>query len=452
MTTAGIFLLPNGTFFIELIVSILLILAIYKWVLPPINKALEDRQEKIRTSLEAADQARSDAEAADDERRAVLEQARQQAREIVATANRTAEQVRTDAQARGQSEYDRVVGNADVEIALARQRAVEEAASRMGEIVMEVVERVIGREVNAEAHRDLIDEAVAALRADTVGWRGRRTGRASEPHASGLHGGGHRSGRLGRARSGRGGPRSDRTARHVQHAAAGRAQRHRRPGPGTPGRDAGPARGQGGARGAPPGRLRVRGGPRPGNGVGPGLAGHPGAPPVRGRRTRSRRSACWRPANGWRVSPTALYEDMSTGQLESLEDDLFRFARVVEATPALRGAFTDRDLAPEARVGVVTQLLSGKVADTTLAPGPLHRRGRPGPRLRGHARPLGRADGAGPRVAHCPSTGSRPDRRRPAHRADRFPGRAGRRARWSCRWRWTSRCSAVHSSASATSR
>ena len=101
MTTAGIFLLPNGTFFIELIVSIILILAIYKWVLPPINKAMEERQEKIRESLEAADQARADALAADDERRTVLEEARQQAREIVATANRTAEQVRTDAQARG---------------------------------------------------------------------------------------------------------------------------------------------------------------------------------------------------------------------------------------------------------------------------------------------------------------------------------------------------------------
>jgi F-type H+-transporting ATPase subunit b len=169
MTTASIFLLPNGTFFIELIVSIILILLIYKYVLPPINKAMEERQEKIRASLEAADQARADAEAADDERRAVLDEARHQAREIVATANRTAEQVRTDAQARGQSEYERIVGNADVEIGLARQRAVEEAASRMGEIVMEVVERVIGRELNAEAHRDLIEEAVAALRADTTG-------------------------------------------------------------------------------------------------------------------------------------------------------------------------------------------------------------------------------------------------------------------------------------------
>jgi F-type H+-transporting ATPase subunit b len=169
MTTAGIFLLPNGTFFLELAVSLVLIFLIYKYVLPPVNKAMAERQEKIRESLEAADRARSDAEAADDERRNVLEGARQQAREIVATANRTADQVRTDAQARGTAEYDRIVGNADAEIALARQRAVEEAASRMGEIVMEVVERVIGREVDAEAHRDLIDEAVAALRADASG-------------------------------------------------------------------------------------------------------------------------------------------------------------------------------------------------------------------------------------------------------------------------------------------
>src|SRR6185437_12303513 len=109
MITAGIFLLPNGTFFIELIVSLILIFLIYKYVLPPINKAMEERQEKIRASLDAADQARADAAAADDERRAVLEEARQQAREVVAQANRTAEAVRVDFQTRAQTEYERIV-------------------------------------------------------------------------------------------------------------------------------------------------------------------------------------------------------------------------------------------------------------------------------------------------------------------------------------------------------
>ena len=169
MTTASIFLLPNGTFFVELIIFIVLVVIIGKKIIPPINKALAERQARVRASLDAADQARSDAVAADDERRAVLEEARQQAREVVAQANQTAEAVRVDFSTRGQAEYDRILGNAEEEVALARQRAVEEAASRLGEITMDVVERVIGRKVNASAHDDLITEAVSTLRADATG-------------------------------------------------------------------------------------------------------------------------------------------------------------------------------------------------------------------------------------------------------------------------------------------
>ena len=133
MLTAGIFLLPNGTFFVELAVFLVLIWLHHEVRPPAAEQAMERRQEHIRTALEAADAARADAAAADDERRHALEEARQQAREIVAAANRTAETVRSEAQARGQAEYDRIVAPPTREVALARQRAVEEAASRMGE-------------------------------------------------------------------------------------------------------------------------------------------------------------------------------------------------------------------------------------------------------------------------------------------------------------------------------
>jgi F-type H+-transporting ATPase subunit b len=157
-------------FIIELIVAlILLYLAWTKWPIPQLKVAMANQQEKIRSSLDAADKARSEALAADDERHAALEETRQTAQEIVAQANRTAEAVRVNAQARGEAEFERIVGSAETEVALARQRAVEEAANRMSEIVMDVVEQVIGREVDAEAHGDLIDEAVRALQADTSG-------------------------------------------------------------------------------------------------------------------------------------------------------------------------------------------------------------------------------------------------------------------------------------------
>ena len=87
----------------------------------------------------------------------------------MAQANRTAEQVRSEAAGRGQVEYDRILANAENEVALARRRAVEEASGRIGELVLDVVERIIGREVDAATHRDLIDEAVAALNATSDG-------------------------------------------------------------------------------------------------------------------------------------------------------------------------------------------------------------------------------------------------------------------------------------------
>ena len=167
--TAGIFILPNATFIFQLIIFLVLVYVVGRKILPSINAAMEQRQERIRSSLDAADQARADSVAADDERRAVLEEARHSAREVVAEANRSAEAVRVDFQTRGQAEYERIVGSAEAEVALARQRAVDEAADRVGEMAMDVVESVVGRRVSVEAHRDLIAEAVSALRSDATG-------------------------------------------------------------------------------------------------------------------------------------------------------------------------------------------------------------------------------------------------------------------------------------------
>jgi F-type H+-transporting ATPase subunit delta len=64
---------------------------------------------------------------------------------------------------------------------------------------------------------------------------------------------------------------------------------------------------------------------------------------------------------------TAVQEDSSTAELEGIEDDLFRFARIVDSTPALRAALVDRDLDVSARQALVTQLLEGKVGAGSLA-------------------------------------------------------------------------------------
>jgi F-type H+-transporting ATPase subunit b len=160
---ASNFLIPNGTLLVEIVAFLAVLAVLWRYVLPPINRAMEQRQEEIRQALQSAERARAEADETRAQRQAILEEARRQAREILANANAGAERVRDEAVARGQQEYERLVSSAEAEIALARQRAIDEVSTRVGTLVLSVARQVVGREIDAEAHRALIDEAVAAL-------------------------------------------------------------------------------------------------------------------------------------------------------------------------------------------------------------------------------------------------------------------------------------------------
>jgi F-type H+-transporting ATPase subunit b len=163
MIASSNFLIPNATLIVEIVAFLIVLGFIAKYVLPPLNRALEERQEQIRSSLEAAERARAEAAAASAQRQETLDEARRQAREMIAQANKAAERISAQAEERGRLEYDRLVARAEAEIAAARQRAVDEVSSRVGVLVISVARQVIGREIDAASHRALIDEAVAAL-------------------------------------------------------------------------------------------------------------------------------------------------------------------------------------------------------------------------------------------------------------------------------------------------
>jgi F-type H+-transporting ATPase subunit b len=161
------FLVPNGTLIVEIVAFLLVLAFIARVVLPPLNKALKERQEEIRVSLEAAEAAKVEADETRSQRQGILDEARNRARDIVAQANKAAEGVAAQSEERGQQEYDRLVRAAETDIALARQRAVDEVSAQLGALVMSVARQVIGREIDATSHRALIDEAVAALRSSS---------------------------------------------------------------------------------------------------------------------------------------------------------------------------------------------------------------------------------------------------------------------------------------------
>jgi F-type H+-transporting ATPase subunit delta len=63
---------------------------------------------------------------------------------------------------------------------------------------------------------------------------------------------------------------------------------------------------------------------------------------------------------------TAVLEGVERGQLDEIEDELFRFMQTVAGSDRLQAALTDRDVSVDARQGLVRDLLSGRATRATV--------------------------------------------------------------------------------------
>ena len=162
---SSIFLLPNGTFFVELILFLAIFGFVAKVILPPLNRAMDERARTVRDAQEASDEGQAEAERLVIERHEVLESARGTARGLLEEAAAEADRLYEDGRARGQAEHDRLLDAARPDIDAERESVETELLGRVGELVIAAAGRVVGEPVDAAKHRAIIDNAVAQLAA-----------------------------------------------------------------------------------------------------------------------------------------------------------------------------------------------------------------------------------------------------------------------------------------------
>ncbi len=133
----------------------------YGW--PPMMAAIEERQKKIAEGLTAAEQARLELKEADARVEVEIHQARQQAAEIIEHAHRHAGQIRDKAHEDAQAERNRMKTAAVAEIASATERARSELRAQLATLIVDGAGHILQREVDANAHRQLLDKLVAEL-------------------------------------------------------------------------------------------------------------------------------------------------------------------------------------------------------------------------------------------------------------------------------------------------
>lgn len=156
-------LLPNATIIPEFLAFVVVLWALTKYVVPPINRAIETRQRTIAESLQVIDEARQRESAVDQQAREILTEARQQARAVVDNANRVAEELQAEARRRADEEYARRVESAQAEIERARRQAESSLVEELAGLVVATAGRVIEAEIDPQRHQVLIDQAIAAV-------------------------------------------------------------------------------------------------------------------------------------------------------------------------------------------------------------------------------------------------------------------------------------------------
>ena len=136
---------------------------VMKFGWPHIMAAIEERQQKIAEGLAAADRSQQDLARAEEKVAEALKEARTKANEIIDQAHQRANQLVDQAKEDAIAEANRQKALAESEITAAANRAREELRRQVSVLAVSGAEKLLKREIDAGAHKALIDELAAQL-------------------------------------------------------------------------------------------------------------------------------------------------------------------------------------------------------------------------------------------------------------------------------------------------
>ena len=156
-----------GSAVVNLMIFLLTFALLAKFVWPVILGGLQAREEKIASDLRQAEQSRDEAQKSQAEYEAKLSEAATEAQTILSDARRDAEasaaKIVDEAKADAKRQGDRAL--ADIETA--KKVALAEIADQTSGMAISVAKQVVGREIKADDHAELISKALKQVPGDS---------------------------------------------------------------------------------------------------------------------------------------------------------------------------------------------------------------------------------------------------------------------------------------------
>jgi F-type H+-transporting ATPase subunit b len=158
------FLLPNATFFAELVAFAIVLWVIYRYVVPPVRKAMDERQAMIRKQVEDSQKAEETLKAAKDRYDTALAEARTEAAKIRDTARADGDRIREEMRDQAGQEVARIRQRGEEQLASEREQVVRELRGDLGGLAVSLAGRIVGEELSDDERRTAtVDSFLAEL-------------------------------------------------------------------------------------------------------------------------------------------------------------------------------------------------------------------------------------------------------------------------------------------------
>jgi F-type H+-transporting ATPase subunit b len=152
------FLVPNGTFLVSLLAFGILVWIFGKYLIPPINKAMTDRQEAIRKEFADLEEAQSDARKAEADYKEQLNNAKHEAARIREEAREQGAQIVQEAREKAHTEADRIIEHAHAQIEADRKAALASLRRDVGSLATTLAGRIVGESMDDDERQSRVVE------------------------------------------------------------------------------------------------------------------------------------------------------------------------------------------------------------------------------------------------------------------------------------------------------
>ncbi len=145
---------------VQLVAFLVFIFLLWKYAVGPIVNVLDQRQEKIKESFEAAERVQAELKETQARNEDALQQARKDAQEIIATARTNSEQLLASAREEASVQGDAYLKKAQETLRQETEQARQLLRQEVADISVMAASRILRKELDAKAQAQLIEDTL----------------------------------------------------------------------------------------------------------------------------------------------------------------------------------------------------------------------------------------------------------------------------------------------------